>query len=417
MASENIVDRFVRYVRIDTQSDEDSTNSPSSAKQLDLARLLVEELRGLGLSEIVLSEHGVVTATLPGNLPAEQAAKVPVVGLLAHLDTSPAVSGANVKPQIVVYDGGDVALPGDPGAVIRAAECPELAKYKGKKIITSDGTTLLGADDKAGIAAVMHALAVLQSDPSIKHGKLRIGFTPDEEVGRGTEHLDPKAFGADLAYTIDGGDAGEVENETFCADGATVVIQGHNQHPGYAKNIMVNAVRIAADFIARMPRHRAPETSEKRECYVHPDSISGSVEQTTIKLIVRAFTVEELLTLERTLDEIKQEVQLLHPKAKIEIKIVEQYRNMRYKLEQKASVVEHAMEAVRRVGLTPVLASIRGGTDGARLTEQGLPTPNLFAGGINFHSKKEWIAVEALEAASRTVIEICKLWVERPLLT
>ncbi|MBN2358857.1 MAG: peptidase T, partial [Deltaproteobacteria bacterium] len=412
MASENIVDRFLRYVRIDTQSDEDSTSSPSSAKQLDLAKVLVEELRALGLSDVALSEHGVVTATLPANLPADQAAKVPVVGLLAHLDTSPAVSGANVKPQIIVYGGGDIALPGEASTVIRAAECPELAKYKGQKIITSDGTTLLGADDKAGVAAVMHALSVFQAEPSIKHGKLRIGFTPDEEVGRGTEHLDPKAFGADLAYTIDGGDAGEVENETFCADAATVVIQGHNQHPGYAKNIMINAVRIAADFIARLPRHRAPETTEKRECYLHPDSITGSVEQTTIKMIVRAFTLEELQALERTLEEIRQEVLLLHPKAKIEIKITEQYRNMRYQLEQKPSVVEHAMEAVRRVGLTPRLASIRGGTDGARLTEQGLPTPNLFAGGVNFHSKKEWIAVEALEAASRTVVELVKLWVE-----
>ena len=414
MAAESIVDRFLRYVKIDTTSDEESASAPSTQKQFDLAKLLVEELKGLGLEDVSLSEHCVVMATLPSNLPAEKDAETPVIGFLAHVDTSPAVSGAGVKPQIITYEGGDVTLPGDPSIVIRADECKELAHYKGKKIITTDGTTLLGADDKAGVAAIMHGLQTMVEDPSIPHGKLRIAFTPDEEIGRGTENFDIEAFGAALAYTIDGGEEGEVENETFCADMATVTVKGANQHPGYAKDIMVNSVRIAADFIARLPRHRAPETTEEREYYLHPDVVSGNVEETSIKVLVRAFTVDELKVLEAALEEIRLEVLHLHPKAQIEVKIVEQYRNMRYKLDEVPRAVDHAIEAVKRAGVKPLLKLIRGGTDGARLTELGLPTPNLFAGGINFHSKKEWIAIDALEAASRTMIELTKLWVEDP---
>ncbi|MFH1811201.1 MAG: peptidase T [Pseudomonadota bacterium] len=414
MARENIVDRFLRYVKIDTQSSEESTTAPSTPKQFDLARLLVEELKGLGVQDVTLSDHCVVMATIPSTLPADRTAKVPVLGFLAHVDTSPAVSGAGVKPQIITYDGGDVILPGDPSVVIQASECPELARFKGKKIITTDGTTLLGADDKAGVAAIMHAVQTLIDDPKIPHGTLRIAFTPDEEIGMGTEHFDIPAFGCQLAYTVDGGEEGEVENETFCADLATIVVRGHNQHPGYAKNIMVNAVRIAADVIARLPRHRAPETTEQREYYLHPDSMTGNVEEVTIKCLVRAFTVEELKILEATLEEIRLEVLHLHPKAQIEVKITEQYRNMRYKLDEAPRVTEAAIEAVKRVGVEPHLKLIRGGTDGARLTEKGLPTPNLYAGGINFHSKKEWIAIEALESASRVVIELASLWAEKP---
>ncbi len=414
MATESIVDRFLRYVKIDTQSDEDASASPSTQKQFDLARLLVDELKALGAEDVTLSDQCVVMATVPSTLPADQDAKVPVVGLLAHVDTSPAVSGTDVKPQILTYEGGDLQLPGDPEVVIRAAECPELAHYKGKKIITTDGTTLLGADDKAGVAAVMHAVQTLLGDKSIAHGKLRIAFTPDEEIGRGTENFDIPAFGAKLAYTIDGGEAGEVENETFCADLATIVVKGANQHPGYAKNIMVNSVRIAADVIARLPRHRAPETTEDREYYLHPDSMTGNVEETSIKCLVRAFTVEELKILEAQLEDIRLEVLHLHPKAQIEVKITEQYRNMRYKLDEVPRVTEAAIEAVKKAGVEPNLKLIRGGTDGARLTEMGLPTPNIFAGGINFHSKKEWIAIEALEQAGQATIELAKIWTEKP---
>jgi len=278
MPTQTVVDRSLRHVRIDTQSQEESETSPSTAGQLTLARLLVEELSALGLEEVSLSDHGVVMATLPSNLPPKEAARVPVIGFIAHLDTSPSVSGANGKPQILTYCGGDLPLPGDPSVVLRVSECPELERYPGKQIITTDGTTLLGADDKAGIAAIVDALATLIADPSIRHGKVRVAFTPDEEVGRGTDHFDVQAFGAALAYTVDGGAAGELENETFCADNLTVTIRGRNQHPGYVKGIMVNAVAVAADFVSRLPRHRAPEHTEKREPYLHADSITGNVE-------------------------------------------------------------------------------------------------------------------------------------------
>lgn len=411
---ESVVDRFLRYVRIDTQSSEDSTTAPTTARQLDLARLLVDELRALDLASVSLSRHGVVMATLPSSLPPERTAATPVVGFLAHLDTSPAVSGANVRPEVITYAGGDVILPGDPSQVIRAAECPELAPWVGRQIITTDGTTLLGADDKAGIAAIMHALDVMRSDRAILHGTLRVGFTPDEEVGRGTDHFDVAAFGAKVAYTMDGGELGEVEGENFCADGALVTVHGHSVHPGTAKDLMVNAVRVAADFIARLPRHRAPEKTAQREPFLHPDRLSGDVETAVLKVLVRAFTLEELAALETTLEEVRRDTLVLHPKARIEIEITEQYRNMRYALERTPLAVAHALAAVARAGVTPRVTVLRGGTDGARLTAMGLPTPNLFAGGINFHSKKEWIAVPALEAASRTVVELAKLWAERP---
>lgn len=414
MAAESIVDRFCRYVSIDTQSSEESKSAPSTQKQFDLARLLVEELTAMGATDVTLSDKCVVMATIPSTLPARATAQVPVVGLLAHLDTSPSVSGAGVRPQVITYQGGDIFLPGDPDMVLREAECPSLSRYRGRRVVTSDGTTLLGADDKAGVAAVMHAAQTWLADPTIPHGKLRLAFTPDEEVGRGTENFDLAEFGAQFAYTVDGGEEGEVENETFCADSATVTIRGHNVHPGYAKGIMVNAVRIAADFIARLPRHRAPETTEQREPYLHPDSLSGNVEEVTIKCLVRAFSIEDLAALEATLEETRREVLCLHPKADIKLQVRQQYRNMRPRLDETPWVTEAALEAVRRVGLEPRIKSIRGGTDGARLTEKGLPTPNLFTGGVNFHSKKEWVAVDALENASRTLIELARLWAERP---
>lgn len=413
MSIEPVADRFLRYVAIDTQSDEDSSSAPSTEKQFALAKLLVDELQGLGLSDASVDAHCVVMASVPGRLGAD-AAQVPTVGFIAHVDTSPAVSGADVKPQRLTYQGGDVVLPGDSSVVITAEENPLLKNYQGKEIITTDGTTLLGADDKAGIAAIMHAVQRLLTETNIQHAPLRIAFTPDEEVGRGTEHFDITKFGAALAYTIDGGESGEVEDETFCADLATLIFKGQNQHPGYAKDVMVNAVRVAADFIARLPKDAAPESTEGRQSYLHPDSITGNVEEARVKCLVRAFTVDALHDLEIRLDMIKDEVAALHPKAEIQIEIHEQYRNMRYHLEKTPRVTDAAIEAIQRVGLKPLRKSIRGGTDGASLSAQGLPTPNLFAGGLNFHSKKEWVAVEALEQASQTIVELAKLWAEKP---
>lgn len=413
MTQEKVAERFLRYVAVDTQSDEESSAAPSTQKQFDLARMLVEELKSIGAQDVDLDDHCLVMATIPSNLPSD-AAPVPTVGFIAHLDTAPAVSGTQVKAQRFVYEGGDIVLPGDNSVVLKAEENPLLAKYKGKEIITTDGTTLLGADDKAGIAAIMHAMEAMINNQDIKHGKLRIAFTPDEEVGRGTENFDIEKFGAKLAYTIDGGEAGEVENETFCADLATIIIKGQNQHPGYAKDIMVNAVRIAADFIAQLPKNAAPETTDERQPYLHPDSMSGNVEEVKIKCLVRAFTVDELQDLESQLADIKASLLTTYPKADIDIQINQQYRNMRYHLDEQPRVTEAAIEAIERVDIKPLLKSIRGGTDGAALSGRGLPTPNLFAGGMNFHSKKEWIAVEALNQASQTIIELAKIWAEKP---
>lgn len=415
MTQEKVADRFLRYVAIDTQSDEDSSTAPSTQKQFDLAKILVEELKAIGASDVDLDEHCLVMATIPSNLPAD-AAPVPTIGFIAHLDTAPAVSGANVNAQRFIYEGGDIVLPGDKNVVLTAAENPLLARYKGKEIITTDGTTLLGADDKAGIAAIMSAMETLINKQDIKHGPVRIAFTPDEEVGRGTENFAIEKFAASLAYTIDGGEAGEVENETFCADLATIIVKGQNQHPGYAKDIMVNAARIAAKFIAKLPQNAAPETTDARQPYLHPDSMSGNVEEARIKCLVRAFTVDELQSLESQLADIKSELLKVHPKADIDIQIKQQYRNMRYQLDAQPRVTEAAIEAIERIGIKPLLKSIRGGTDGAALSARGLPTPNLFAGGMNFHSKKEWLAVDALEQASQTIIALAQIWAEKPAL-
>ncbi len=408
MTQEHVADRFLRYVAIDTQSDEESSAAPSTQKQFDLAKMLVEELKAIGAQDVDVDEHCVVMASLPGNLDDKQ--DVPTVGFIAHLDTAPAVTGKDVKAQRFIYAGGDIVLPGDESVVISTADNPLLKKYKGKEIITTDGTTLLGADDKAGIAAIMYAVERMHKDPSIKHGPLRIAFTPDEEVGRGSENFDIEKFGAKLAYTIDGGEAGEVENETFCADLATIIIKGQNQHPGYAKDIMVNAVRIGADFIARLPKDAAPETTDARQPYLHPDSMSGNVEEVRIKCLVRAFTVDELQGLESQLADIKAELLDKYPRGDIDIQITQQYRNMRYHLDEAPRVTEAAIEAIERIGIKPLLKSIRGGTDGARLSELGVPTPNLFAGGHNFHSKLEFIPIQAMEKATLTVLHLCRLW-------
>lgn len=411
---EPALDRFIRYAKIDTQSQDDSTTYPSTKKQFDLLNLLVQELQGLGLQDASIDEYGYVMATVPGNLPKGHPAhgKVPVIGLIAHVDTSPSASGANVKPQVVTYTGGDIVLPANPEVVIRAAENPDLANNVGKQIVTADGTTLLGADDKAGVAIIMTAAARLLSTPGSLHGPLRIGFTPDEEVGNGTRYFDIRKFGAAAAYTLDGDTLGELNKETFSANSAVITVHGRNIHPGTAKGIMVNSLRTMADIIVRLPRYMAPETTEGYEPYIHPHQLQGEEAKTVLRLLLRDFNTGGLTIQEEILRRIIAEVEPLHPKARIELEIKESYRNMRDGLEKDPRVLDSLWEATRRAGLEPKWVPIRGGTDGSRLTEAGLPTPNIFTGGHNFHGPTEWLAVETMEKSIDTVIHLAQVWVE-----
>jgi len=405
------LDRFLNYVKYDTQSSEESDTYPSTMKQLELSKKLVEELNELGLSDVELSEHGYVFATMEANV----AHDVPTLGLIAHVDTSPDVSGSNVNPIINKnYQGADIVLKNDSSQVIDFEGNPALADCIGHDIITTDGTTLLGADNKAGIAEIMGALIYLKQNPDIPHGKIRIAFTVDEEVGTGTQHFDVKHFAADYAYTIDGETAGEIEDETFCADTAIVKVKGVNVHPGYAKDKMINGIKIAAEFIGRFPKDSmSPETTEKREGYLHPHAIKGGVELTEITFLVRDFTVEGLKEKEEYLQNICKELTAKYAPASIELEVKESYRNMKYKIDEHPQVVEYALEAVRRSGIEPIKNLIRGGTDGARLSFMGLPTPNVFTGGHNFHSQKEWISVQDMEKAVETIVNIIKIWEEK----
>ncbi|HEY3380529.1 MAG TPA: peptidase T [Vicinamibacterales bacterium] len=415
-ARESLLDRFCRYVRVDTQSSDTSASYPSTEKQKDLLRVLVDDLKAAGLADAAMDEFGYVMATLPSNVPAGHAAygKVPTIGLLAHVDTYHEVSGTGVKPQVHRdYDGGDIVLPGDPAVVIRAADEPALVACKGMTIVTADGTTLLGADDKAGVSEILEVLWRLQEDPARIHGTIRVAFTPDEEVGRGTEHFDAKRFGATYAYTVDGSGVGEIESETFCADSASVVVQGADVHPGYAKGKMINAVRVLADIITMLPQHRTPETTEKREGYLHPTTISGNVSEAKAQFIVRDFTEDGLHELEGMLKAAAAWAERKHAGAKVAVEVKESYRNMKYVLDQHPHVMAHAEEAIRRAGLEVKRSSIRGGTDGARLTFMGIPTPNLFDGSMNFHGKKEWVPLEWMDKAVETILHLTDVWVER----
>ncbi|MDD5628671.1 MAG: peptidase T, partial [Elusimicrobia bacterium] len=351
--TETLLDRFLRYVAVDTQSKDDVEDYPSTAKQLDLSRMLVSELKDLGVKDAKIDEHGYVFATIPANLPSSDKAygKVPVIGLIAHVDTSPEVAGAGVKPQVITYQGGDIALPGDPSVVIKADENPELKDCVGKTVVTTDGTTLLGADDKAGVAVIMSLAETLLSDPKIPHGDIRIAFTPDEEVGSGTKFFDLKAFGAQAAYTIDGEKAGELNKETFSADSAVVTVTGRDIHPGMAKGVMVNATRVLCEIVARTPKDVAPETTDGYQPYLHPYIIEGGVGKATLKVLFRDFKTEGLAVLRKRLEGIAAEVQKLFPKAKIEVKVTEQYRNMGPMLEKNPLVLETLFEAVKRAGL------------------------------------------------------------------
>jgi len=409
----DVVERFVRYAKVWTTSEEGIEDRyPSTERQKDLLRLLVVELKKLGLKDVSMDKHGYVMATLPSNLPKKK--KVPVIGLIAHVDTSPEVSGKGVKPILHKnYDGKDIVLPGDPTVIIKVDENPHLSENVGGTIITSDGTTLLGADDKAGVAAIMSALAIMVKDDTIKHGDVRIGFTPDEEVGNGTKFFDVKAFGADIGYTMDGGQLGEVEDETFNAMSATFTVKGINYHPGYARGKMVNAIRIITEIANLVPATISPETTERREGYLHPHKISGSVEEASLQLLIRDFTMEGIGEKVAILESVAELQRAKYPKATIDLDIKESYRNMKYKLDEEPRALEYALEAVKRAGVEPIKAMVRGGTDGSRLSYMGLPTPNIFAGGMNFHSKLEYVPVASLEASVRTIIKLVKLYAEK----
>lgn len=414
--NETVLDRFLRYVKIDTQSKDDSDTYPSTKKQFDLLNLLLGELKQLGLKDAGIDQYGYVTATFPANLPSTHKAfgKVPRIGLLAHVDTSPEVSGADVKPQVITnYNGKDITLPGDSSVVIRVSENPELSKNVGKTVITSDGTTLLGADDKAGIAIIMTAIQQLIHSPALLHGDIRIGFTPDEEIGAGTKYFDVTKFGASYAYTVDGDKPGELNKETFSADQAVITVTGRDIHPGTAKGIMVNSVRVIGDIIARFPKNVSPETTEGYEPYMHPYVLEGGVGKSTLKVLFRDFKTEGLAELATRLKKIVSEVQTLHPKATIDVKIIEQYRNMREGLEKDPRGLEALWEAAKRAGLDPTWVPIRGGTDGSKLTAMGLPTPNIFTGGQNYHSKTEWASLYGMEKAVETIVHLAQLWVEK----
>jgi tripeptide aminopeptidase len=412
---ESVLDRFLRYVKIETRSEEDSKTFPSTDKQWDLLRLLHEELLGMGLKDVTIDEHGYVFATVPSNLPPEHAMKVPVIGFISHVDTSPAITGTNVKPQVHKnYQGGDIVLPGDHTQVIHASEYPNLEKrYIGMDIVTSDGTTLLGADDKAGVAEIMTAVDMFLQNPDIPRGTIKVGFTPDEEIGKGADHFDVKRFGADFAYTMDGGPLGEIEFESFNAFAANVTIEGVGVHPGYAKGKLVNAIRILGDFITRLPRELSPEMTEGREGYLHPYVVDGQAEAVRLRILLRDFDMEGIEKQQKLLRDIASEVQQLHPKAGIAVEFKESYRNMRYQVEQEPRLVQYAEEAIKRTGIEPHQTLIRGGTDGSRLSYMGLPCPNLYAGGEAFHSQREWVPVQVMEKASETIIRLAEIWAER----
>ncbi len=407
---DDIVARFIRYVKIDTESDEFSTAVPSTAKQYDLLNLLVEELTNMGAADIVLTDYAVVYATIPATIEAA----APTVAFFAHVDTSPAFSGANVKPIIHQnYDGSPIVLSGNTDLVINTENSPYLAQKIGEDIITTDGTTLLGADDKAGVAIVMSLAAHLLANPQIPHGPIRVAFTPDEEIGRGVSNVKLADVAADVAYTLDGGVRGEVIYETFSADKAIVKIAGVAAHPGYATGKLVNALYLAGKFLNKLPqRDQTPETTQGRQGFVHAYEVKGTATAVEIHLILRDFEREGLAAHGNLIKQIVAELQAEEPRATMSCEIIEQYRNMRYWLENDMRPVEIARTAVESLGIKVVSSPIRGGTDGSRLTEMGLPTPNLFTGMQNFHSPTEWVSVQDMVLATEICLEIAKLWAE-----
>lgn len=404
----DLLDNFFRYVKIDTQSDEESTRFPSTKKQLDLARVLKKELEKMKLDDVTMTRWGYVMATLKTN----QKKKVPTIALIAHMDTSPDVSGKDVQPRIHKnYRGQDIVLSKKDNITLKVSENPHLNKQIGKTIITSDGTTLLGADNKAGIAEIISAVNYLKKNPDTPRPNIRILITPDEEVGRGTEKITAKEIKADYGYTIDGKELGEIEDETFCADTVEISITGVNVHPGYAKNKLVNAVKIAAEIIGRFPKNSlSPETTEKRQGYIHPHHISGGVESAKIKILIRDFQEKGLEEKEKKIEKIVETTAEKHPRASIDFSVKKSYRNMKIILDKHPEVLRKAIKAIEMAGVKPNRNIIRGGTDGARLSFMGLPTPNLFTGGLNFHSRTEWIPLEDMQKTAEVIVHLMTLW-------
>jgi tripeptide aminopeptidase len=407
---DTLLDRFCRYVRIHTQADEKSATVPSSPGQLELGRMLRDELLAMGLRDASQDEHGIVLATLPATVSHD----VPTIAWIAHVDTSPETTGLHVKPIVHRdYDGGDLVLPGDPSQVLRAAVNPELAALRGRTIITTDGTTLLGADDKAGVAIIMEGAAHLARHPEIPHGSVRLCFTCDEEIGHGVDHLDLERLGARVAYTVDGGSAGELDGETFSADLAVVTVKGVNVHPGIARGRMVNAVRLAGLFLERLPRlSLSPETTAERQGFLHPYRIEGGVNEVTLRILLRDFETAKLADRAELLRAAARLIEAEYPQAKVEVQLTTQYRNMADWLAKEPRALTFAEEAMRRAGIEPRRTIVRGGTDGSRLTEMGLPTPNLFAGEHNIHSPLEWTCLEEMQSAVSVLTELARVWGE-----
>lgn len=404
-----IYKRFEKYVRIDTESDESSKTFPSTKKQLVLARLLVSELRAIGARKVRLDKYGYVTAEIP----ATAKGKKPVIGLLAHMDTSPAASGSGVRAQLhKAWKGGDIVISRRHGLVLNAKNCPELAACRGEDIVTASGDTLLGADDKAGIAIIMAAAQYLLRHPEIPHGTLKIGFTPDEEVGQGVKHFNVKAFGADYAYTFDGDVAGAVEEENFNADGLKITVTGKSVHPGTAKNALANAARVAADIVAAWPENLLPETTEKREGFVMFTAIAAGIEKAEVSGIVREHDPKKLKAMERQLEALVASMRLKYPLAKIELVFREQYRNMKPVISRHPAVMAKLLAAVRQAGLVPHVKPVRGGTDGARLSFMGLPTPNVFTGGYNYHGRYEWVSLDGMNKSAEVLVNLARNWAE-----
>jgi tripeptide aminopeptidase len=400
----NVTDRFLKYVKFDTKSDENTGVTPSTPGQMVFAKYLKEELEALGLTEITLDDNAYLMATLPANTDED----IPTIGFIAHLDTSPDMSGENVNPQMVDYKGGDITLNADKGIVLSPTQFPELNDYVGETLITTDGTTLLGADDKAGIAEIVTAIEYLKNHPEIKHGKIRIAFNPDEEIGQGAHKFDVELFGADWAYTMDGGAVGELEFENFNAAVARITFQGRNVHPGYAKGKMINSIRVANQFASMLPRWETPEHTEGYEGFYHVVGIEGSVEETTLTYIIRDHDRARFESRKKELEHLTRTINAEFPGvATLDMK--DQYYNMREKIEPVMHVIDIAKQAIENAGVTPKVQPIRGGTDGAQLSFKGLPCPNIFAGGLNFHGRFEFVPVSSMEKATQVVVEICKL--------
>lgn len=403
-----VEERFLEYVKINTKSDETTGTTPSTKEQLVLAEKLYDELKELGLKDARISEYGYVYATLESNIDKD----IPTIGFIAHMDTAPDYSGKNVKPQIIEnYDGGDIKL--NDVDILSPSFSKELKNYVGQRLITTDGTTLLGADDKAGIAEIMTAIEYLVENPEIKHGTIKIAFTPDEEIGEGADHFDVEGFGADFAYTMDGGTIGELEFENFNAASAKVIIHGVNVHPGYAKNKMINSIMVANEFINALPLEEVPEKTEGREGFNHLTDINGTVEKTTLNYIIRDFTTEGFEERIKDFEDITRSLNEVYGEGTVELSIKESYRNMREKIEPLMHIVETAKQAMIDSGITPKITAVRGGTDGARLSFMGLPTPNIFAGGENFHGKYEYIPIESMEKAVEVIINIIKAYANK----